>query len=221
MVDNNWKEYRELAKDVADKLQTYMNDKEEWEVAKKFKDITVYCKKSPEFSGHLYKAEMTVNAPPATVFEYIDPWPDSPRLRWDSRMKGLETLKKFDKDLRIMRTFTSSACIGLISPRDFVDVIYSVDNDKFMATCAVSIVYDDCPPMSTYVRGWNHPCGLICCRIPNEPNKTRLVNMIQPDLGGMVPRGLVEAAMPPSIEGFYINLNAALKEDGKLTSSDE
>lgn len=36
MVDNNWKEYRELAKDVAEKLQTYMNDKDEWEVAKKF-----------------------------------------------------------------------------------------------------------------------------------------------------------------------------------------
>ena len=36
MVDNNWKEYKELAQDVAEKLQTYMNDKEEWEVAKKF-----------------------------------------------------------------------------------------------------------------------------------------------------------------------------------------
>lgn len=40
-----------------------------------------------------------------------------------------------------MRTFTSSACIGLISPRDFVDVIYSVDNDKFMATCGKGHIY--------------------------------------------------------------------------------
>ncbi|CAI9719131.1 stAR-related lipid transfer protein 5-like [Octopus vulgaris] len=191
-MDEN--EYRSVAQGVALKLQTYLNDKDGWEVAKKFKDITVYCKKSPEFSGHLYKAEMTVNAPPATVFEYIDPWPDSPRLKWDNRMKGIETLKKFDKDLRVMRTYTSSACIGLISPRDFVDVIYALS-------------------------ALNQSNVLRCLLI--EPNKTKLVNLIQPDLGGMVPRGLVEAAMPPSIEGFYINLNGALKDDGKLISSDE
>ena len=44
-----------------------------------------------------YKGESIVNAPPNTVFYYVDPLPDGPRARWDSNMKKIEVLEWIDK----------------------------------------------------------------------------------------------------------------------------
>ena len=53
---------------------------------------------------------------------------------------------------------------------------------------------------------------LIFCR---EPNKTKLVSLIQPDIGGMLPRSLVDSAIPGSMTTFFTELKEALKKDGK------
>ncbi|KAL4228196.1 hypothetical protein ACF0H5_013630 [Mactra antiquata] len=161
---------RQIAEEVAQKLQDYYKQTDGWTVSKNGKDGAVISHKhSPEFDGYLYKGECMLDAPPATVFKFVDPLPDGPRGKWDSNMKKIETLEWTEPpELRVNRACTASACMGLISPRDFVDVILTKETDSYISTNAVSIKYSNCPEEKKYVRGWNYPCGLICEKIPGK-----------------------------------------------------
>ncbi|XP_045156584.2 stAR-related lipid transfer protein 5-like [Mercenaria mercenaria] len=207
--------FREKAEEVAKKLQDYHKTVDGWTVTKKTKDgETISYRVSNEFDGYLYKGECIIDAPPATVFHYVDPVPEGPRGNWDSDMKKIEILEWLDKpDLRVNRACTASACMGLISPRDFVDVILTKETDSYISTNGVSVSYEKCPEEKKYVRGWNYPCGLICEKLPGEPNKTKLVSLIQPDIGGMLPRSLVDQAIPGSMSAFFTELKNTLKKN--------
>lgn len=213
-------DYRAKATQVADELQEYINNTEKykWEVCKETKDYKISCVQSKYFSGHLYKCEAEYNVPPKTVFQYVEPLPDGPRPRWDKNMKKIEVLKWLDKDLRINRACTASACMGLISPRDFVDLIITRETDTYYSTNAVSCECPEYPEEKKYVRGWNYPCGVVVIKYPQNPNKCKLVSLIQPDIKGMVPKNLTDAAIPGSMTEFFNCLSAALKEDGKVIS---
>ncbi|CAG2235808.1 unnamed protein product [Mytilus edulis] len=213
-------DYRDKASKVAEELQEYLNntDKYKWEVAKETKDFKISCVKSEYFSGHLYKGEAEYNVPPKTVFEYVEPLPEGPRMKWDKNMKKIEVLKWLDKDLRLNRACTSSACMGLISPRDFVDLIVTKETDTYLSTNAISCECDEFPEVKKFVRGWNYACGVVVLKYSHNPNKCKLVSLIQPDIKGMVPKNLTDAAIPGSMAEFFTNLGNALKEDGKVIS---
>ncbi|PVD20063.1 hypothetical protein C0Q70_20557 [Pomacea canaliculata] len=49
-----------------------------------------------------------------------------------------------------------------------------------------------------------------------RPQQTKLMTFIQPDIRGMLPRSLVDSAIPGSMVDFFNNLRACLKADGKL-----
>lgn len=213
-------DYRAKATQVADELQEYLNNSEKykWEVCKETKDFKISYVKSEYFSGHLYKGEAEYNAPPKTVFEYVEPLPNGPRPKWDKNMKKIEILKWIDEPvLRINRACTSSACMGLISPRDFVDLILTKETDTYYSTNATSIDHEG-GQENGHVRGWNWPCGMIVYKVKDNPNKCKLVSLIQPDIKGMVPKNLVDSAIPGSMTEFFSSLSAALKEDGKIIS---
>lgn len=53
----------------------------------------------------------------------------------------------------------------------------------------------------------------VLCR---RPQQTKLMTFIQPDIRGMLPRSLVDSAIPGSMVDFFNNLRACLKADGKL-----
>ncbi|CAC5408842.1 unnamed protein product [Mytilus coruscus] len=213
-------DYHDKASKVAEELQQYLNnaDKYKWEVAKETKDFKISCVKSEYFSGHLYKGEAEYNVPPKTVFEYVEPLPEGPRMKWDKNMKKIEVLKWLDKDLRINRACTSSACMGLISPRDFVDLIVTKETDTYLSTNAISCECEEFPEVKKFVRGWNYPCGVVVLKYSHNPNKCKLVSLIQPDIKGMVPKNLTDAAIPGSMAEFFTNLGNSLKEDGKVVS---
>jgi len=213
------KEFREKAELAKKTLQEYLK-LDGWTQTKKSKDgAVIFYRSSTEFEGYLYKGEFTLDASPATVFHYVDPLPDAPRAKWDSNMKKIEILEWIERPhLRINRACTGSACMGVISPRDFIDVIITAEDDFCYSTNAMSIKYDKCPEEKKYVRGWNYPCGLLLLKLPNEPNKTKLVSLIQPDIGGMLPRALVDGAIPSSMTAFFSELKEALVKDKQLTS---
>uniref|UniRef100_A0A8W8IAA2 START domain-containing protein n=1 Tax=Magallana gigas TaxID=29159 RepID=A0A8W8IAA2_MAGGI len=166
-----------------------------------------------------YKGEAIYNCPPKTVFDYVEPLPDGPRAKWDTNMKKIEILKWIETpDLRINRACTASAMLGLISPRDFVDLILVRETDECFSTNAISIEYPECPEVKDHVRGWNWSCGMICVKYPDDPNKCKLVSLIQPDIKGMLPKNVVESAIPGSMVEFFTKLEEALKKDGKISS---
>lgn len=121
-------------------------------------------------------------------------------------------------DLRINRACTASAMLGLISPRDFVDLILVRETDECFSTNACSVELDEFPEEKKYVRGWNYSCGVLVIKFPSDPNKCKLVSLIQPDIKGMLPKNVVESAIPGSMVEFFTKLEEALKKDGKISS---
>ncbi|KAL8606443.1 hypothetical protein ACOMHN_015532 [Nucella lapillus] len=213
--------YRKAAQDTVSIIEGYNKDQDGWQLIKKTaKDVVMEYKHStcPGFNnGYLYRAQCEYNCPKEVLFEYVDPLPSpAPRLRWDKGVKNVEVVRRLDETIRINLTSTNSAAMGLISPRDFVDIVASIKSDNSISSCGVSVNCPELPPKDGFVRGWNYPCGMMCTDHPQRPKHSILMSFIQPDIRGMLPRSLVDSAIPGSMMDFFSNLRACLKEDGKL-----
>uniref|UniRef100_A0AAY4BF28 START domain-containing protein n=1 Tax=Denticeps clupeoides TaxID=299321 RepID=A0AAY4BF28_9TELE len=203
-------EYKETANTVADHLLSYSKDQAGWKVCKKTNEVAVYYRPSCEFPGNVYKGEGTINASPEKVWECLKPEPGGLRVKWDNNVKKFELLEQVTEDVTVCRTVTPSAAMGIISPRDFVDVILVKQyEDGTITSNATHVGHAGCPPQSGYVRGFNHPCGCFSGR--GEPGKTQLLTFFQTDLGGFLPRSVVDSFFPSSMVEFYGNLTKTLK----------
>ncbi|KAK3562506.1 hypothetical protein QTP86_034771 [Hemibagrus guttatus] len=159
-----------------------------------------------------YKGEGIVNGSPQKVWECLKPDPNGLRLKWDNNVKKFELLEQVSTDITVCRTVTPSAAMGVISPRDFVDVILVKQyEDGTITSNATHVSHPTCPPQPGYVRGFNHPCGCICVPVPGEAGKTQLISFFQTDLGGLLPRSVVDSFFPSSMTEFYTNLTKAVK----------
>ena len=58
----------------------------------------------------------------------------------------------------------------------------------------------------------------MCLSVPGKPDHTRVVNFVQPDIKGSLPKSMVDSALPGSMVGFFTNLRDILKKDGHLKS---
>ncbi|KAM4744142.1 stAR-related lipid transfer protein 5 isoform 2-T2 [Anableps anableps] len=116
-------DYEQKAKAVADCLLSYRRDESGWKVCRKSNDVVVSWRPSSEFPGNVYKGEGIVSGSPEKVWECLKPVPNGLRVKWDSNVKKFELLEQIKEDISICRTVTPSAAMGIIAPRDFVDVI--------------------------------------------------------------------------------------------------
>lgn len=208
-------EWTQKAKEILEKIKTLRTDNDGWKLTKKTPEVNVYEKVSPHWSGTLYRVEGEVDADPEQVFFFIDPTPSGPRSKWDKAIKELQVIDTVDTNLTVVRTITHSAFGGLISARDFTDLVVNEKTDEYLATSAEAIQHPGCLPQSEFVRGRNYPCSITCNRVPGDPKKTRIVSYIQTDLGGMLPKALVESALPSNQVDFFSALRKALQEGGK------
>ena len=93
-----------------------------------------------------------------------------------------------------------------------------------MRTAKTLIRLGECPGWSVFAGRTGHFVGFVMLQlilflsIFSEPNKTKLVSLIQPDIGGMLPRTLVDTAIPGSMTEFFSELKEALQNDGKVSS---
>ncbi|KAG7327396.1 hypothetical protein KOW79_009002 [Hemibagrus wyckioides] len=205
-------DYEEKANSVADRLLSYRKDESGWKICKKTNDVVVYWRPSSEFPGNVYKGEGIVNGSPQKVWECLKPDPNGLRLKWDNNVKKFELLEQVSTDITVCRTVTPSAAMGVISPRDFVDVILVKQyEDGTITSNATHVSHPTCPPQPGYVRGFNHPCGCICVPVPGEAGKTQLISFFQTDLGGLLPRSVVDSFFPGNMTEFYTNLTKAVK----------
>ncbi|KAK7912935.1 hypothetical protein WMY93_013146 [Mugilogobius chulae] len=116
-------EYEDRAKFAAERLLGYTKDPSGWKVCKKSNDVVVSWRPSVEYPGNVYKGEALVNGGLLKVWECLKPIPNGLRVKWDSNVKKFELLQQITEDVSVCRTVTPSAAMGIISPRDFVDVI--------------------------------------------------------------------------------------------------
>ncbi|XP_071794244.1 stAR-related lipid transfer protein 5-like isoform X1 [Asterias amurensis] len=215
-------DYNQEAERMAQRVYEMYNDKE-WKVAKTSdipieqtqKDIRVLYKKSSEFDGYIYRAECTLAASPDRIVDYILPSPKGLRGKWDKNVKESEVIEHINKDLIVARSATHSAAMGLISSRDFLDLIYvkRYPTNGMVCTHSKSIKRKDCSTRDGFIRGTNYHGGTFCVPVDGESNMTRVVNMVQSDLGGMLPKTLVDSALPSNLIDFFIDLEIALKSN--------
>ncbi|XP_057183609.1 stAR-related lipid transfer protein 4 isoform X2 [Triplophysa rosa] len=177
----------------------------EWNIAKK-SDVTVWRKRSEEFSGFLYKAEGTVADTPQRTVEYIRPGPY--RLNWDSLMTSMEIVETLDQGSCVMKYTTAGQLWNIISPREFVDFSHTTDYENGLLSCGVSVDRDE--HKQGFVRGINHPCGWFCVPVENCTH-CLLTGYIQTDLRGILPQSAVDTAMASGLINFYSDLRQALK----------
>ncbi|XP_064409889.1 stAR-related lipid transfer protein 6 [Latimeria chalumnae] len=117
-----------------------------------------------------------------------------------------------NSDTAISYTVTHSYGMGLISSRDFVDLIHIKRYEGgIITTNSVSVKYLQCPPSASAVRGHNNPCGYVCSPLAEKPTHSKLVVFIQPDLGGMLPRSIVESALPNNLINLVNDTRLGLK----------
>ncbi|XP_076849153.1 stAR-related lipid transfer protein 4 isoform X2 [Brachyhypopomus gauderio] len=228
-----------LKSSLEETLISYHNlGENEWRLAKKAKDVTVWRKPSTEFSGFLYKAQGLVKENPNRIVDYIRPGPY--RLNWDSLMTSMDIVKTFDKVccvlyrcavlyrcvmwcstgvLRdalqvccVMRYMTAGQLWNIIAPREFVDFSYTTEFQDGLLSCGVSVSHDE--HRHSCVRGFNHPCGWFCVPVEgggDSAPQSLLTGYIQTDLRGMIPQSAVDTAMASSLVNFYSDLRGALK----------
>ncbi|KAG7265168.1 hypothetical protein CRUP_003609 [Coryphaenoides rupestris] len=227
-------DYVHKATVVSDCLMGFKKDESGWKTCKKSSDVIVSWRPSTEFPGNVYKGEGVVSGSTEKVWRCLEPVPGGLRVKWDNNVKKFELLEQVTEIISVCRTVTPSAAMGMIAPRDFVDVIQikqyedgtisSNGNPSFLSTLVCLLLPHlllllllllvqslRCPPQSGFVRGFNHTCGCICVPISGEPNKTQVISFFQTDLGGLLPRSVVDSFFPSSMAEFYSNLAKAVK----------
>ncbi|XP_021006189.1 stAR-related lipid transfer protein 4 [Mus caroli] len=189
-------------------IQYHSIEEDEWRVAKKVKDVTVWRKPSEEFNGYLYKAQGVMDDVVNNVIDHIRPGPW--RLDWDRLMTSLDVLEHFEENCCVMRYTTAGQLLNIISPREFVDFSYTVGYEEGLLSCGVSVEWSELRP--EFVRGYNHPCGWFCVPLKDSPNQSLLTGYIQTDLRGMIPQSAVDTAMASTLANFYSDLRKALRK---------
>ncbi|XP_028829507.1 stAR-related lipid transfer protein 4 isoform X2 [Denticeps clupeoides] len=201
-------DYSDLIKRLEGTLITYHNTEDnEWQIAKRAKDVTVWRKPSTEFNGFLYKAQGIVSDNPTRIMDYVRPGPC--RLNWDSLMTSLDIVKTISEECCIVRHTTAGQMLNIISPREFVDFSYTTIFQDGLLSCGLSMDYEE--TKHNFVRGFNHPCGWFCMPTAEGPNQSNLSGYIQTDLRGMLPQTAVDNGMATGIVNFYTDLRRALK----------
>ncbi|XP_055351023.1 stAR-related lipid transfer protein 5-like [Paramacrobiotus metropolitanus] len=190
-------------------------DNTSWTKVKETKDCTVYSRPSDDFKGHnLYKAEGIIPAAADKVFAFAYPGVERPRRKeWDSSITDSRVIEKPTPDIDIILSHTAPALMGIISAREFVDLIKVTSEPDRIFTAAVSIDHPNIPHSKNHVRGFNYPQSIFCYRIPGKPNETRFVQYVQTDLRGMLPSSAVESAIPSAMANTYPQLKTAIAKD--------
>ncbi|XP_030324407.1 stAR-related lipid transfer protein 6, partial [Calypte anna] len=161
-------------------------------------------------AGRRYRGEGIIKEVPSKIipFMYLPEY----RSKWDKALQSYKLLERIDQDTGIYHSVTQSYGMGLISSRDFVDLLHVKPYPGgILTTNSVSVEYSSCPPTPSCVRGFNNPCGYVCSPLPENPQHSKLVVFIQPELGGRLPCSVVETALPTTLINLITETRAGLQ----------
>ncbi|XP_072037640.1 stAR-related lipid transfer protein 5-like [Amphiura filiformis] len=192
-------DYVQIVEDTRTKLLAIINDEEGWHKCQNVSKIRITSKKSSYFQGNIFKAELEFDAPFDKVAKTWAPKPKGFRQDWDTSITSLECIKDINEEVMIVRTVTPSAAMGLISAREFIDLMMLrfEDDGETAITAGVSVEYPGYPVTDALVRGKNFPCGAMFRKI--DAGRSRMTYIGHTSIEGSVPVSLIEAALPSSM----------------------
>ncbi|XP_061470760.1 stAR-related lipid transfer protein 6 isoform X2 [Rhineura floridana] len=202
-------DYKNISKDLSKKILMYLEEPSGWRVAKCTKHISVLAKPATDFPGTVYRAEALIEVPAAKLFPFI--YCAEYRSKWDRALQSYKLVDTIDEDTFIYRSITHSYGMGLVSPRDFVFLLHIKKYGDLMTTNSLSVDHPDYPPCQNYVRGTSFPSGYACCPLPGNPNHSKLMAIIQVDLGGKLMPSVIDSVMPMSLMNLVTDCKTGLK----------
>jgi len=203
-----------LVEDAERRIIALEDESDGWTKVKENSECLIVSRPSEDFSGLIYKSTGVISAAPDQVFRLLMPEHDQPgRSKWDSTIVSSVILEQISPDTHIRLTKTSPVLMGLISAREFIDLIKVIRQPHRLFTVSVSPADHPLAPMSKgFVRGTNYPSGLFCYSVDGKPNETMLVQYIHSDPGGLIPQSLLDTATPQVLTNSYKQLKSALKK---------
>lgn len=170
----------------------------------------------------IWFTETLIPGPPRLIF---DAWLD--RLEWDvflSKERRLDIDYRFGCDLFLLHSQCKPAAKGLISARDFCDVIQISKCENGLQISSRSVKCAKLPPQKGFVRGEVLLSGVRFERLSAEEIKernlpalrsgitasacvwTRVRYILQSDIKGWLPASVVNAAMSSTLSGMMRDL---------------
>ncbi|XP_058024088.1 stAR-related lipid transfer protein 6 [Ahaetulla prasina] len=203
-------DYKEKAEEVSAKVLFYLHDTEGWKVVKSTKQMDVLAKPSTEFPGLLYRAEALLEVPPHELFPFV--YQPEYRSKWDKSLQSYKIVERIDQDTFIYRSITHSYGFGMVSPRDFVYLLHVKTYDEnLMTTNSISVVHPDFLPTPAYIRGTTFSSGYACRPLPENPEHTKFMMIVQVDLGGFLTPSVINSVMPMTLVNFVTDCKTGLK----------
>lgn len=210
MASSSEPDYQKIVQETREAVLSYAT--QEWPVVKSSGGVEVSTHQFPDVPVKLFKAVGIIDASPATTLEYIIPGPTRVRPKWDKSVKTWQILKEVNENTMVLYSTSYSAALGLISPRDYVDLVtVERDSEGTYFTYATGIDYPH-PEDPSLVRGWNYPSGIVCFPVEGDLNKTKMMYVIQTDLKGKIPHYLIDSTLPSVQVSFYGNCRKAIKD---------
>lgn len=156
--------------------------------------------------------KVLVPLPVQMVWDLIRP---GSTRKWDKSISSFTVLEKISEDLLIARVLTNSVMLGTVSPREFIDMMYTKktravhlhdDYDEIHWTVAKSLKGSKFPGIKKYVRGMNYGSGYAVAASKSDPQKTYIEGYLDTDIGGMLPVSIIERALPGQQFDFFEGL---------------
>jgi len=165
-------------------------------------------KESPK-SYKIWKCQGEVNAPAADIFRLMSDTSQMPK--WNKDVTDYHILETIDSQTDVAQCVSGSSASGTVSPRDFV--IIRRRSQKDANTFLIADTGTKHPKATNFtggsiVRGWNGPGGIIIKRISAE--KSWVCWVLNKDLGGWIPRSLVDQVIAGVLVDWLKNLRKAL-----------
>nr|CAB3266638.1 stAR-related lipid transfer protein 5-like [Phallusia mammillata] len=205
-------EYVKMAESLSENALALRGTEQSWKYLKTVGDIKVFTKQSPNFGGTAYKFVAEIDAPKDVVYSMMKPpRTTNERLSWDKSVAHYERLETINESIAIGLILTHPVMGGMISAREFVDLYcfktFDTDPHPDYANIswifAQSVTHHSRPVTKSFVRATNYPAGYAIAQKKSNSSQSYLELFVNTDIGGMIPRYLVESALP-SQQASYI-----------------
>ncbi|XP_033116338.1 stAR-related lipid transfer protein 6-like [Anneissia japonica] len=189
---------------------------------KSSKDHKVYRMKSELFNGYAYKCEYTVEMSLSDYLALVSPKCFGGYIEdVDSIVKAVQCLLEVSDDIKILKSVSNSLAMGLISSREFIDILYIkrfADNENKVAFVVCEAKYD-APVDPKIVRSKHYPSGSLINVIEQGGKKILEIKQIEHlDFSGKVPTSVLDSFVPGELFSRGNTLKKNLKKLEKIRS---
>ncbi|ETE64972.1 StAR-related lipid transfer protein 6, partial [Ophiophagus hannah] len=147
--------------------------------------------------------------PPVKLFPFV--YRPEYRSKWDKSLQSYKIVERIDQV--ILKTMSFQTHISMPCQWTAVDSHLSGKSPNFAAFYyfAISVVHPNLPPTPAYIRGTTFSSGYACLPLPGNPEHTKLMMVVQVDLGGFLMPSVINSVMPMSLINFVTDCKSGLK----------